>query len=123
MVDAREQIRNLLEGIIFSEPFKVKVQFPQSEAEGNMITYNEILNTQTAVSVVDEIAFQVDVWTYDMETLVNLIHLVSDALTGIGFKRQFASPDFTPADTHSKYFRKTMRFGRKVDTRTNRLID
>lgn len=123
MVDAREQIKNLLEGIVFSEPFKVRAQFPQSESDGNIITYNEILNTQTAVSVVDKIAFQIDVWTYDMETLVNLIRLTSDALTGIGLKRQFTSPDFTPAETHSKYFRKTMRFGRKVDTRTNRLID
>lgn len=123
MVDAREQIKNLLEGIPFKEPFKVSSQFPQSDSEGVAITYAELLNTQTSVSVVDEIAFQVDIWTYDMETLVNLIHLVSDTLTGTGFKRQFTSPDFTPAETKSKYFRKTMRFGRKVDTRTNRLID
>ncbi|MBQ8503350.1 MAG: hypothetical protein IJ491_03630 [Clostridia bacterium] len=123
MVDAREQIKNLLEGIIYNEPFKVSSQYPQSNCEGIKITYNEILNTQTSVSVVDEIAFQVDVWTYDLESLVTLTHLASDALTGIGLKRQFTSPDFTPAETKSKYFRKTMRFGRKVDTRTNRLID
>lgn len=123
MVDAREQIKNLLEGIPFNKPFKVSSQFPQSVSEGVIITYNEILNTQTSVSVVDEIAFQIDVWTYDMETLVTLIHLVSNTLTGTGLKRQFTSPDFTPTETKSRYFRKTMRFGRKVDTRTNRLID
>lgn len=122
MVDAREQIKDILEGISYSKPFTVKMQFPQSENDGEMITYFEFLNNQTAISVVDEIAFQVDVWAYDMETLVSLVEKASDALTATGFKRQFVSPDIFPTG-NGGYFRKTMRFGRKVDTRTNRLID
>lgn len=123
MVDAREQIKELLEEIVFSEPFSVSTKFPSSVSDGVMITYFEILNNQTPLSVVDEIAFQIDVWAYDLETLIKLVHEANSKLTSIGLKRQFASPDQTPAETHSRYFRKTMRFGRKVDKRTNRLID
>ncbi len=122
MVDAREQIKDLLESIEYEKPFRVKMTFPQSVNDGILITYNEVLNNQTAVSVVDEIAFLVDIWALDMVTMVDLSCLVSDKLTGIGLKRQFTSPDSSPEE-NGGYFRKTMRFGRKVDTRTNRLID
>ena len=122
MVDARKQIKNALESIESDTKFKVRMQFPQSVNDGVMITYFEVLNQQTYVSVVDEIAFQVDIWAYDMTTLCFFIGKVSDALTAIGLKRQFVSPDIMPAG-NGGYFRKTMRFGRKVDTRTNRLID
>lgn len=122
MVDAREQFKEILENIAFEKPFSVSMKFPQSVSDGTMVTYYEVLNTQTAVSVVDDIAFMVDVWTYDMETLVTLATALNDSLCAIGFKRQFSSPDMTPEEENG-YFRKTLRFGRKVDTRTNRLID
>ena len=122
MVNARKQIKNALESIESDTKFKVRMQFPQSVNDGVMITYFEVLNQQTYVSVVDEIAFQVDIWVYDMTTLCEFIGKVSDVLTAIGLKRQFVSPDIMPSG-NGGYFRKTMRFGRKVDTRTNRLID
>lgn len=122
MVDARKQIKRALEGIESDTVFKVKMQFPQSVNDGEMITYFELLNQQTYISVVDEIAFQVDVWAYSMAKLCELAGKASDVLTDIGLKRQFVSPDILPTG-NGGYFRKTMRFGRKVDTRTNRLID
>lgn len=99
------------------------MQFPKDENDGVMITYYEQLNVSTQIAFVDEIAFGVDVWAYDMGTLIELTHKLSDALCAIGLKRQFSSSDMTPEQTGSRYFRKTLRFGRKVDTRTNRLID
>lgn len=122
MVDAREQMFNLLKNITYTKPFTVSMKFPQTVNDGIMVTYYEVLNISTAISVIDEIAFIVDIWAYDVETLVKLSGLVSDALCGIGLRRQFVSPDMMP-DEENGYFRKTMRFGRKVDTRTNRLID
>jgi len=122
VVDARKQIKEALESIESSTNFKVKMQFPQSVNDGEMITYFELLNQQTNISVVDELAFQVDIWAYDMATLCSLTEKANDALTAIGLKRQFVSPDIVPTG-NGGYFRKTMRFGRKVDTRTNRLID
>lgn len=121
MVDAREQIKDILESVTLSKPFTVKMQFPKTVSDGEMFTFFELLNTQIS-DVVDEIAFQVDCWAYDMETLVEMSREASDKLTAVGFKRQFSSPDIFPTD-NGGYFRKTFRFGRKVDTRTNRLID
>lgn len=122
MIDAREQFKGILESVKLSKPFTVKMQFPKSVSDGEMFTFFELLNTQTSVSVVDEIAFQLDCWAYDIETLIEMSQKASDKLTGVGFKRQFSSPDIFPTDSGG-YFRKTFRFGRKVDTRTNRLID
>lgn len=122
MVDARQQFKEILENISFDGTFTVAMKFPQSTADGEMVTYYELTNTQTANPVVDDIAFMVDVWAYDTETLVSLSVAVSDAVCAVGFRRQFSSPDMTPEEENG-YFRKTMRFGRKVDTRTNRLID
>ena len=122
MIDARLQIKELLEGIELSKPFKVKMNFPQSVSDGVMVTYFELLNKSTNIPVVDEIAFQIDCWAYDMETLVELSQKVDDALIGMGLLRQFTSPDYPP-DEQGRYFRKTMRYGRRADTRTNRLID
>lgn len=121
MVDARRQIKSALESIDGGN-VKVKMQFPQSVNDGEMITYFELLNQQTYISVVDEIAFQIDIWAYSMTRLCELTGKASDALTDMGLKRQFVSPDIFPTG-NGGYFRKTMRFGRKVDTRTNRLID
>lgn len=122
MIDARLQIKELLEGIELSKPFKVKMKFPQSVSDGVMVTYFELLNKSTNIPVVDEIAYQLDCWAYDMETLVELSQKVDDALIGMGLLRQFTSPDYPP-DEQGGYFRKTMRYGRRADTRTNRLID
>ena len=121
MVDAREQFKGILESVKLSKPFTVKMQFPKTVSDGEMFTFFELLNTQLS-DVVDEIAFQVDCWAYDMETLTEMSQKVSDKLTAVGFRRQFSSPDIFPLDS-GEYFRKTFRFGRKVDTRTNRLID
>lgn len=122
MINAREQIKNLLESIELSKPFKVKMQFPQSVSDGAMITYFELANESTNIPVVDKIDFQIDCWAYDMETLVELYMKADEKLTGIGFLRRFSSADIMPTEPNG-YFRKTFRYGRKVDTRTNRLID
>lgn len=121
MVDAREQIKDILASVTLSKPFTVKMQFPKTVSDGEMFTFHELINAQIS-DVVDEIAFQVDCWAYDMETLTEMSREASEKLTAVGFKRQFSSADIFPTDIGG-YFRKTFRFGRKVDTRTNRLID
>lgn len=122
MINAREQIKTLLESIELSTPFKVKMQFPQSKTDGVLITYFELLNESTDIPCVDKLAFQIDCWAYEIETLVELFIKVDEKLINTGFLRQFSSADIFPTEIGG-YFRKTLRYGRKVDTRTNRLID
>lgn len=122
MIDIREQIKELLESISFPEPFRVRSMFPKSLDDGILITYFELTNTSTQIKFIDSLSFQVDIWTYDLETLVSLACLVDEKLTGIGWLREFSSPD-SMAEDPSGYYRKIFRYGRKVDLRLNRLID
>lgn len=122
MVDIREQIKNMLKEIETNIEYEVKMQFPQSFAEGNLITFFELTNESTNISCVDKIAFQIDVWTYDIETMVELSLKADEVITRVGFLRKYVSPDIMPK-APGEYCRKTLRYGRKVDTRINRLID
>lgn len=122
MVDAREEIKELLESIVFPQPFRVRAVFPKSREDGLLITYFELTNTSTKVSFVDSLSFQVDVWAYDLETLVGLSCLADKKLTGRGWLRDFASPD-SIAEDNGGYCHKTFRYSRRVDLRFNRLID
>ena len=70
----------------------------------------------------DVIAYQVDLWFMTLPDLLELTEKVDEALTSLGLIRQFASSDALLHDP-SGYLRKSLRYGRRVDTRTNRLID
>lgn len=123
MQNYRDVIKNALEQIDgFNTDFKVKMAFPESKSNGNVISYYELSNTSTYISCVDDIAFQIDLWFMDMESLFYYMEAVDKTFTDIGFLRQFTSPDSMLHDP-SGYFRKSLRYGRRVDTRTNRLID
>lgn len=121
MVDAREQILELLREIDYPE-LKVKMQFPKQITAVPLVTYFEMTNTGTTVFFVDKISFQFDVWTETFESCIDLMQLVDKKITGLGLIRDYVSPDSDVVDA-SGYYRKTLRYSRKVDTRTNRLID
>lgn len=118
----REEIKETLKSIQCDIPFDVKMAFPESVNEGNIISYFELTNTSTSLSVVDDISFQIDLWFFDLDELFTMLSLVDKALTDKGLLRQFVSPDSMLHDS-SGYLRKTLRYGRRVDTLTNRLID
>lgn len=122
MKNYRPVIKNALKGIETDIPFRVKMAFPESTNDGNIISYYELTNNATSIPTVDDIAFQVDLWTLDLEELFTLADLVDDALSGMGLLRQFASPDSMLHDP-SGYLRKSLRYGRRVETLTNRLVD
>ena len=106
MIDARGQIRELLESIDH-DGLKVKMSYPKSIGDVPLITFIQIVNTGTGMhSVVDNLGFQIDVWA---------------TMTDLGFNRDYESPDGDSYDA-SEYYRKTLRYSSKVDTRTNRLI-
>lgn len=120
--DYRREIKSVLEAIECDIDFKVKMAFPESTNDGNVISYFELLNVSTENSVIDDIAFQIDLWLFDFKELLLLLSLVDKAMTDKGFLRQFVSPDSMLHDP-SGYLRKTLRYGRRVETLTNRLID
>lgn len=118
----RSEIKETLENIESDIDFKVKMAFPESINEGNIISYFELTNINTTFSVVDDISFQVDLWFFDLDELFTMLSLVDKALTEKGLLRQFVSPDSMLHDS-SGYLRKTLRYGRRVDKLLNRLID
>lgn len=120
LVDARPQIKTALEGMETDLAFSVRQSYPREREDGVVITYGEFNNRSTDCPVVDEISYQVDIWAFDRETVVKLTGLVNRAMLGIGLLRQYMGPDVVE---NSQYERKTLRFGRKVDKRTMRLVD
>lgn len=122
LVDGRLDVREAIEAQSGDIPFTVRGVYPRSVEEGVVLTVSEYANASTACPVVDEIAYQIDVWAFDRETVVALSQLVNAALTGLGLKRQYAGPDGRSEDP-AGYCTKTLRYGRRVDKRTMRLID
>ncbi|MCC8075929.1 MAG: hypothetical protein LIO95_08340 [Clostridiales bacterium] len=120
LVDARAQVKAALEGMESDIAFSVRQSYPREAAEGVVITYGEYDNRSTDCPVVDEIVYQVDIWAFDRETAAALANLVNRAMLGIGLKRTYMGPDTVE---NSTYERKTLRFGRRVDKRTMRLIN
>ncbi len=121
MIDARVQIKELLESIEH-DGLTVKMNYPKSISDVPLITFFQIGNTGTGMhSVVDNLSFQVDVWTGNFEECIDVMMKADDKMTDLGFNRDYESPDGDSYDA-SEYYRKTLRYSSKVDTRTNRLI-
>lgn len=121
MVDATLQIREALTGLDTQLSYSVLSRWPRRGDIGNLVTVTEITNAQTAVPVVDNLAYQIDIWGTEPDAVRELSPLVNAALCGIGLRRDYASPPEPYQD--SKYYRRTFRYGRRVDKRTMRLID
>lgn len=122
MVDAIPQIRKALTGLNTSLTYNMSEQWPRTAITENLITVMEITNTGTEVDCVDRIAYQIDVWSPAADSVRELVPLVNGAMLSIGFRRQSAEQlDLLTAN--GGYYRKAMRFGRRVDKRTMRLID
>lgn len=122
MVDAIPQIRQALASLDTTLPYTVSEQWPRTSITGNLITVTESTNASTGWRCVDDLAYQIDVWAAEADAVRELAPLVNDALLGIGFRRT-ASQQLDRYDKNGGYFRKALRFGRKVDKRFMRLID
>ena len=119
LVDARQQVKTALEGIESERSFDVRQSWPREEADGVVITYSEYDNRSTDCPVVDELSYQIDIWTFDRETAVELAALVNRAMLELGLKRTYMGEIME----NGVFQRKTMRFGRKIDKRWMRLMD
>ncbi|MCD8009031.1 MAG: hypothetical protein LUF68_08920 [Clostridiales bacterium] len=122
MVQATPEIRALLEGLETDAEYRVTAKWPRERVTENLITVTEITNMQTAVSVVDSLAWQIDLWSGEPDVIRELAPLVNAALCGLGLRRDYSGPEEYVSGPYG-YYRKTFRFGRKVDKRTMRLID
>lgn len=123
MIDARGQIRELLESIDHNG-LKVKMSYPKSIGDVPLITFIQIANTGTGMhSVVDNLGFQIDIWATTLDECIDIMLKVDEKMVDLGFNRDYESPDDDGDNVDaSGYCRKTLRYSSKVDTRTNRLI-
>lgn len=122
LVDAIPQIREALAGLETSLAYTVSEQWPRTTISGNLVTVTEITNAGTEVDCVDRIAYQIDVWSAAADPVRELVPLINAAMLGIGFRRQ-AAEQLDRLAVNGGYYRKALRYGRRVDKRTMRLID
>ena len=122
LVDAREQVYTALAEMQTAQPYSLHSSYPKGTPEQPVVTWAEYSNVATDCPVVDELVFQIDLWTRDRAGQQELSQAVNQTMTALGLKRVYAGPD-RYEDTGSGCWRKTFRFGRKVDKRTMRLID
>lgn len=125
MIDIRNEIKETLSKVKPSFDIKVKMAFPEQVFYNNAerwITYFELSNVDTETPTVQDIAFQVDLWTVTVAELLEAMLLIDEEMQKKGLKRQFVSPDSMMNDP-SSYKRKTFRYGSRVDLMFNRFID
>lgn len=122
MVDAVPQLRAALAGMETETAFTVSEDWPRRFPTGPSITIQEITNSGTYNAVVDELAWQLDLWADSKDVIRILAAGVDRALTGIGLRRTYAGPILWQEDG-TVHYRKTFRYGRRVDKRSMRLID
>lgn len=122
-IDARKQIKELLESIEYNE-LKVKHGYPKSISYVPLVTFIQIANTGTGMhSVVENLGFQIDIWSRTFKECISIMLMVDEKMVDLGFNRDYESPDDDGDNVDaSGYCRKTLRYSSKVDTRTNRLI-
>ncbi|MCD8085346.1 MAG: hypothetical protein LUF28_03310 [Clostridiales bacterium] len=120
LADALPTIRAALEGLDTEVSYTVSAQWPRKVPTGALITVTELDNSQISGRlVVDRLSYQIDLWGPEADELRTLAPLVNTALLSIGFLREYAGA----LGRENGYFRKTFRFGRRVDKRNMRLID
>ncbi|MCD8381547.1 MAG: hypothetical protein LUC30_01310 [Clostridiales bacterium] len=121
LTDAAGQVREALAGLDTELTYTVSGQWPRSAPTGTVITVTELDNAQVSgLLVVDRLSFQIDLWGTDGDSLRALAPLVNTALLSLGLLRDYAGPLELE---RGNYFRKTFRFGRRVDKRSMRMID
>lgn len=123
MINARAQIKELLESIDY-DGLKVKHGYPKSISYVPLITFIQITNTGTGMhSVVENLGFQIDIWSRNFKECISIMQKVDEKISELGFNRDYESPDDDGDNVDaSGYYKKTLRYSSKVDTRTNRLI-
>lgn len=123
MIDARKQIKELLESIEYNE-LKVNHGYPKSISYVPLVTFIQIANTGTGMhSVVENLGFQIDIWSRTFKECISIMLMVDEKMVDLGFNRDYESPDDDGDNVDaSGYCRKTLRYSSKVDTRTNSLI-
>lgn len=122
MVDATPQLRAVLEDLDVGFAYSVSEGWPRKAPSGPLITIQEITNQNTQIPVVDQLAWQVDLWARERDSIRSLAAAMDQALTGLGLRRSYAGPEEVQ-DRGGGYYRKIMRYGRNVDKRTLRLVD
>ncbi|MCD7917304.1 MAG: hypothetical protein LUF84_02430, partial [Clostridiales bacterium] len=112
LADALPTIRAALEGLDTEVSYTVSAQWPRKVPAGALITVTELDNSQVSGRlVVDRLSYQIDLWGPDADELRTLVPLVNTALLAIGFLREYAGV----LGMENGYYRKTFRFGRRVD--------
>lgn len=121
LVDAREQVRTALAAMEPDVAFTLRSVYPREGLTGSVVVWGEYANTATDCPVVDRIVFQTDIYAADRDSRDALCQSVNQALTGLGLRRVYASPDEYRDEGEGIYF-KRYRFARWVDKRSMRLI-
>lgn len=119
LCDGRGQVKNALAAMEPGFPFALGSSFHRASAQEESVVWGEWSNTGTDCPVVDELVYAVTVRAGDLDKLRTLCACVNEALVGMGLRRVYTSPD----DFDDTQYTKTLRFGRRVDKRTMRLVD
>lgn len=120
MVDPQPFVRQLLTSLDTRIPYQVLCRWPRQEDSGTTITVTCITNRQDGI-VTDQIAVQVDLWSESRDDIRALAPLVNAALCAAGFRRDFGADEEQISAPRWRW-RRTFRYGGRVDKRNLRLM-
>lgn len=115
MTNARVFIKDLLETLGVT----VRQTKPEGKVELPLITYAEITNINIELWH-DRFSYQFDVYANTFEEAVDLIHKVDDAVTALGFNRDYVSPD-TQARVDTDLYHKAASYTADINTLTGNI--
>lgn len=119
LVDLRPQIKAALEGMETELPFQVRQSWPRAGVAGTVITYAEAENRSTDCSVVDELRYELSVWTPERDTAKTLAEEVNRTMLNMGLKR-LSMGEVLEDGT---FRRCRLVFGTRVDKRWMRAVE
>lgn len=120
LVNLDSEVKAALQAALADTGTAVRQQWPKERTEGTVVTWQEYDNRSTDCGVVDAVEYQIDLWAERREVLTALTDKVNRAMLELGLKRTYLGP---AALGNGALERRTMRFGRKVDKRSMRLVD
>ena len=110
MIDCRAQIYDALKTITEN----VKMSSPEGAVSFPLITYAEITNTYINQRE-DIIEFQIDGYESSFEELMILMRDIDEVMTGLGWHRNYITPD-TRARQSKDFYKKSANYVARVDT-------
>ena len=92
----------------------VKMEYPEGQLNLPLVTYAEITNAMVSKREA-RMDYQIDAYTGSFEDMINLIKDIDNVMTGMGWSRNYVTPD-SSARAGAGLYHKAINYTARIDT-------